>query len=113
LGNYVPAWPGLGFLGLVAMCVGMAMFAIAGLRQHVLASPAAWLLLVGGICGAVGHTVMVFLVISYSSDEAVLASKLVWVTGTLLFLVGFFLIGSGLWSGRQPAGQSAEHSVAG
>src|SRR5262249_479350 len=61
-------WGALVFYGWVGMCAGLALFALAGLRQHMLAIPAAWLLLVGGICGAAGHTSLVGLVISNSSD---------------------------------------------
>lgn len=118
VGNDLPdrgvlSWPALLFFGWVGMCAGMALFATAGLRQHVLAIPAAWLLLVGGICGAAGHTILMGMVISTSSDVAVMASKLVWVFGTMLFLVGFFLLGSALWSGRGAVVQPVEHPVAG
>jgi len=109
----VLSWGALLFYGWVGMCAGMALFALAGLRQHMLAIPAAWLLLVGGICGAAGHISLVDLVISNSSDVAVLASKLVWVFGTMLFLVGFFLLGSALWSGRGAVVQPVEHPMAG
>jgi hypothetical protein len=109
----VLSWGALTFYGWVGMCAGMALFALAGLRQQMLAIPAAWLLLVGGTCGAAGHTSLVFLVISNSSDVAVMASKLVWVFGTMLFLVGFFLLGSALWSGRGAVVQPVEHPLAG
>jgi hypothetical protein len=118
VGNDLPdrvvlSWPAMLFWGWVGMCAGMALFALAGIRQHMLAIPAAWLLLVGGICGAAGHAILVGLVISSSSDVAVMASKLVWVFGAMLFLVGFFLLGSALWSGRGAVAQPVEHPMTG
>src|SRR5262249_22838978 len=59
VGNDLPdngalSWPAMLFFGWVGMCMGMALFAIAGLRQRVLSIPAALLFLVGGTCSAIG-----------------------------------------------------------
>jgi hypothetical protein len=113
--NGVLSWPAMLFFGQVGMCAGMALFAIAGLRQRVLAIPAALLLLVGGTCSAIGLIIfgMVFLMVSDDSDVAVTASRLGWVIGGMLFLVGFFLAGSALWSGRGLAVRPAEPTSVG
>jgi len=111
--NGALSWPAMLFFGWVGMCVGMALFAIAGIRRRVLAIPAAWLVLVGGTCGAIGHIMLVFLVVSYAPDVAVTASKLGFVIGGMLFVVGFFLIGSALWGGRTTVMRPAEPTSVG
>jgi len=115
VGQDLPAWPAMVFLGLVVMCAGMALFALACVRQHVLAIPAALLLLVGGVGAAIGHILLVFSFLAHPSDmdAAVIASRTSFVVGTVLFLVGFFLVGSGLWSDSGAAVRPAEHPVAG
>src|SRR5262249_8169167 len=115
VGHDLPAWPAMVFLGLVVMCAGVALFAIAGLRRRVVAIPAALVLLIGGADAALGHILLVFSFLAHPSDTdaAVLASRTGFVIGTTLYLVGFFLAGSGRWSDSGAAVRPAEHPVAG
>jgi hypothetical protein len=115
VGQDLSAWPAMIFFGHVVMCMGMALFAIVGLRQHVLAIPAALLLLVGGAGAAIGHILLILSFLAHPSDmdAAVLASRTGFVSGTVLYLVGFFLAGSGLWSDNGTAVRPLEHPAAG
>ncbi len=102
VGADISGWWTLLMLGLIGLFVGMTLFAIAGARHHILAAMAVIPIVAGGIGGLAVIALSIFVP---DINEGAIGTTLIvlFMSAIVLFLAGFFLLGSALWGRRGSA----------
>lgn len=112
LGKELPNWWYMIMLGLFGMFLGMALFGGAALRQRVLAlyqiSPSF-------VSGVVGVVVLLLSLGLTGANEGAVGTilSLGFFASIVLSLVGFFVVGASVWSGRETSARQIGPASAG
>lgn len=112
IGSNLPAWWEMLMFGLLGLFVGMALFAVAGVRSRTLTSFQCIPLFGGGVLGALAFLVTLGFFREQSGGTLEMVLGIVFFSVIVVVLAGMSLVGVDVWSGRERSAPQVESAAA-